>query len=339
MRSTMPTVSTAIVKNDFELILLEGVSQKQLEEKTGLKREQLKYSDEQLPIWHTYKLMEAASELAESKAFALHMGENTDSKSLGIFGNIIMNCRTIRSMVDPLVRYYKIARELTKIDTREDKSLFYLSFEVEAPKSIEHHIVEKFFATAISLIRTFTETDANPEEVRFRHSHPGYKDEYQRIFRCPVIFDHFENVICIKKEYLDVEYPRHNPDLKEILSNHAENLLNRHLLDSYFHAQVRKVIIEHLHKGFISIDMISDYFNMSRWTLNRKLSKEGTSFQDILNQTREELAVSYLKYSRFTNTEISFLLGFSDPYSFPKAFKRWYGKSVSEYRDTLKSIE
>ncbi len=330
-----PTVSKAILKNDFELILREGVPAEQLEEKTGLKREELEYSDEQLPIWYTYKLMEAASELAESPAFALHMGENTDPKSLGIFGNIVMNCRTITAMIDCLTRYYKIARELTRISTREDNDHFLIAFDVEAPKDIKHYINEKFFATSICFFRNFTRADANPEEVRFQHSQPDYMDEYRRIFQCPVVFNHHENVVCLKKKYLEIEYSHHNPDIKEILSKHADTLLERQTVGASFQAQIRNIIIEFLHEGIVDIEMISDHFEISRWTLNRKLNKEGTSFQETLNQTRNDLAISYLENSRFSNTEIAFLLGFSDPHSFPKAFKRWSGDSIWEYRKKI----
>ena len=77
--------------------------------------------------------------------------------------------------------------------------------------------------------------------------------------------------------------------------------------------------------------MASELFMSSR-TLQRKLEDEGTSYNDVLNETRRELALRYIKEESLPLTEVSFLLGFSDSAAFSRAFKRWQGLSPSEYR-------
>jgi len=330
-----PSVSKAIVKNDFELLIREGISPVDLEEMTGLKRDRLQFSDERLPIWYSYRLMEAAANTVRTPAFALHMGENTDVKNLGIFGNIAMNCGTVRNGIDHIIRYYKIARGLTTVSGWEDGKYFFVTFDLKAPKKIKHHIVEKFFVSCTSLLRKLTETEFNPVEIQFEHPEPSYLSEYYRILCCPIHFNHHENVMCLDKKFLDIKYPSHNPDIHQILCSHAEDILNGYLKDHSLKNRVRHTIIDQLHEGTVSINMMSDQFQISRWTLNRRLSKEGTSFQDILSQTRKELALEHLKNSRFTNLEVASLLGFADPYSFPKAFRKWTGQSPLEYRKEL----
>ncbi|MEZ4653285.1 MAG: helix-turn-helix transcriptional regulator [Candidatus Eisenbacteria bacterium] len=67
-------------------------------------------------------------------------------------------------------------------------------------------------------------------------------------------------------------------------------------------------------------------------TLQRQLAAEGTTFRDLLDQLRHELAIRHLESSRHAIGEIAFLLGFAEVSTFHRAFKRWAGKSPSEYR-------
>ncbi|MBU2511153.1 AraC family transcriptional regulator [bacterium] len=327
-----PTVSKAVVKNDFELIVQMGMSPERLETITGLERSRLDYSDERLPIWPTFQICQAANESVADPAFALRIGENTSPRSLGIFGNIIMNCCNLGEMIEPLCRYYPVSRELTRVETRLEKDRIFIIFDVQAPEGIRHLLVEKFFATTITFVRQLSGREIRPLEMRFCHPPVSYTDQYQRIFRCPLFFNHFENAIVFKTEYLEYQCCHYNSEIKEILSSHIELLLPDHQIAQTFQEQVRAVILKHLHQGKIDIEMVSDRFRMSRWTLNRKLSAEGTSFQDILADIRKNLAVDYLKNSGFSILQIANLLGFTNQSCFPKAFKRWYGLTPLEYR-------
>jgi len=328
-----PTVSTAVVKNDFELVVQMGVSPEKLEEAIGLERSRLDYSDERLPIWPAFQLYESIYTMVDDPAFALKIGEHTDPRSLGIFGNIILNCRNLGEMLDSLCRYYSIARELTRVHSRINKDRMWIVFEVEAPDNIRHFLVEKFFATILSFIQRLTSFSIQPLEIGFSHSEVEYLDEYRRIFRCPLLFNHFENSVSFDIKYLDYKCNRYNPRIKEILSHHADMLIPNHFNAPTFREQVEELIIKNLHQGQIDIEMVSDRLQMSRWTLNRKLSTEDTSFQQILVDIRKKLALDYLKNSRFSVQHVAYLLGFSNQSYFPKAFKRWHGMTPLEYRN------
>ena len=74
---------------------------------------------------------------------------------------------------------------------------------------------------------------------------------------------------------------------------------------------------------------------MSSSGLQQKLAQQGTSFQDLLNTVRQSLALAYMEQSRVSITEMSFMLGFADTSSFTRAFRRWTGKSPSDFRREL----
>ena len=87
--------------------------------------------------------------------------------------------------------------------------------------------------------------------------------------------------------------------------------------------RVRNALLELLPSGRGSIEDVARQLAMSRRTLQRRLQGEGTSFQIVLNGLREELANHYLQNSTMSGAEISYLLGFSDPNSFFRAFHAW----------------
>jgi AraC-like DNA-binding protein len=95
---------------------------------------------------------------------------------------------------------------------------------------------------------------------------------------------------------------------------------------------VKQKIIEYLPDGDCSRDRVASALCMSPTTLQLKLSQRGTNFQQLLDDTRKELACSYLSQAARSVTEITFLLGFSDTSNFTRAFKRWTGVSPTDYR-------
>ena len=96
--------------------------------------------------------------------------------------------------------------------------------------------------------------------------------------------------------------------------------------------RVRSALLDMLPSGQSSIDDVSSRLAMSKRSLQRHLAEEEVSYQDVLNNTRQELASYYLARSAISPGEISFLIGFRDTNSFLRAFKDWTGITPGEYR-------
>ncbi|HCR1321009.1 TPA: helix-turn-helix transcriptional regulator [Pseudomonas aeruginosa] len=84
--------------------------------------------------------------------------------------------------------------------------------------------------------------------------------------------------------------------------------------------------------SFLYIDEICDQLNLSRRTLQRRLKEHGIEFSTLIEDVRRELALSYMKESNYSMTEISLLVGYSESASFTRAFRRWTGQSPQQYR-------
>ena len=96
--------------------------------------------------------------------------------------------------------------------------------------------------------------------------------------------------------------------------------------------QVRTLLIRMLPSGKVDQDAIANKLYRSASTLQRQLSAEGTSYRDILAETRESLAKQYLADQEYSPSDVAFMLGFADQSNFGRAFKRWTGMSPGEYQ-------
>jgi AraC-like DNA-binding protein len=95
--------------------------------------------------------------------------------------------------------------------------------------------------------------------------------------------------------------------------------------------QVRAVLIEQL-AGEVSPALVAAALGMSGRSLQRRLKDFGTSYAELLEETRRELACAYLRSHTYSVTEIAFLLGFDDSSAFARAFRRWTGDTPSGFR-------
>ncbi len=101
-----------------------------------------------------------------------------------------------------------------------------------------------------------------------------------------------------------------------------------------FKQEVERAIEPLLGSSEVSIDRVARELGMSRQTLYRRLKAEGTTFEELLDAKRRQLAVRYLRLDRSSVKAAAYKLGFSDPAAFSRAFKRWTGISPSDFRES-----
>ncbi len=113
-------------------------------------------------------------------------------------------------------------------------------------------------------------------------------------------------------------------DLERQLAARARN--------SNMTSKVSSALLTQLPLGHADVVTVCEELGVSRSTLQRRLRNEETTFQEILDTTRKDLALRYLTKSTLANEEISHLLAYSDPNSFFRSFRRWTGLSPSDVR-------
>jgi AraC-like DNA-binding protein len=128
---------------------------------------------------------------------------------------------------------------------------------------------------------------------------------------------------------LDADFNTKNPVTLSIIENSLQQkvLTNSKQITEQVTLALKRLFPDQRH----SIENVAEELACSPRTLQRRLLEEGTTFKEVCNQTRRDLACIYLRQVRFSPKETSFLLGYSDPSSFYRAFRRWTNQSPSAF--------
>ena len=177
----------------------------------------------------------------------------------------------------------------------------------------------------------------NPEELRQlelrlrRSATPAMRAEFEAYFRCPIWFEAEENSLLLPHEWMKRPLPMANPQLARQNDLVVVEYLSR--FDGARVAEkVRAELISRLPAGEPLRADVATALHMGEKTLQRRLRDESTSYQEILDEVRRDLAQQYLREGPMSVCEVTFQLGFSDQSSFTRAFRRWTGKTPGEYR-------
>jgi AraC-like DNA-binding protein len=159
-----------------------------------------------------------------------------------------------------------------------------------------------------------------------------HPDAYRQALRAPVRFSADVGVFHFDKALLQEPLTHAAPDVAKATDRIAEQYIET-LDPNKVASQVRQLLIALLPSGKADQDLVSKRLNRSTSTLQRQLQAEGLSYRDVLDNTRRNLAESYLTDNKHSHAQIAFLLGFSDQSNFSRAFKRWTSMSPGQYHE------
>jgi len=166
-----------------------------------------------------------------------------------------------------------------------------------------------------------------PLAVHFIHKEPSYRAEHERVFGAPVVFGAKWNALKIDEGFLSLRQPPINRYVFGVLSARAEALLKSLESSRTTRGQVESLLIPVLHTGEQNIERTAEKMGLSRPTLYRKLKAEGVSYEKLLDELRHKMALHYLDGKKVSVNETAYLVGFSEPSAFSRAFRRGTGTS------------
>ena len=168
--------------------------------------------------------------------------------------------------------------------------------------------------------------------VSYTCSKPDHYNEHNRLFRCPIEYSSKKSAIVFSKGLLNLPVCQTKESLGPFLKGAPGNLMvisnNK---DTLAH-QIRMVLTTSLHSDPPSLEKIAEELCTTAQTIRRKLKKENTSYQEIKDQLRQDSAINFLCNTALPINEISLRLGFSEPSTFHRAFKKWTGTTPGTYR-------
>lgn len=328
-------VAGAYLQPFIDLVTERGLSLSTLARMAGMAENTLSALPEDIPAERYVQLLDAGAALSPDNQFGLHVGERVKLGTYNVYGMILMSCKDFEQAFQQTMRYESLAHDLGRSALLINGEAAEYQWHSHFPQA-SRHLAESVFAGIRVFGDWFAGTALPHSPVYFRHGAPDSLDEYQRIFGNDVHFNAPMNCARFPTALLKWPVPNADVSMYPVLQRHAEQLLQKKQQtqpDSSIVIQVRTVICSSLPHDQARLPLIAQELSLSPRTLQRKLSEAGISFQQLLDQTRKELATDYLHHTDFNLADIAFLLGYREQSAFNHAFKEWMGISPGIYRE------
>ncbi len=282
------------------------------------------------------RLLEELARRTGNDRIALRIGEATQPRMLGSVGFLMTTAPDLRSACQVLIDYLPLLSEGMHLQMDQGPEHTELTLELENPG--ERRTAEWFLAWLLNWPRWLSGKQIPALKVRFVCPAPDEPAAWERFFAAEVSFAADCNQLLIPNSYLQLPCQDASEEMHRLHREFADNLLSESSREGALIARVKSQIRKQLSDGRGSIhrEQIAATLNLSLRTLQRKLTALGSSYQDLYDQTRKELALQQIQSGGVSFGELSFMLGFSGQSAFQKAFRRWMGMPPSHYRDSLR---
>jgi AraC-like DNA-binding protein len=330
------TVSAAYAAGLLRLAEQKGADRTALCASAGVDPHLLADPDHRIPFGRYAALMREAKAATGDPAMGLHYGETIDIATISIVGLIGQASATMQDAFVQLNRYIRLVVDVEVAGT--DRFVLQQTrgglWVVDARRNPNEfpELTESAFAQLVCGPRALG-VPRIVLAVHVTHSEPSYGAEYTRILQAPVTFDGNWNALQIDPAIMAHRVERLPAYVFGVLTDRADTLLAELDRSKTIRGEVERQLLTTLHTGSIDMNTIAAQLGVSRQTLYRKLKAEGATFETILDTLRMRLALDYLRAGRISVTETAYLVGFSDPAAFSRAFKRWTGHNPRDYRD------
>lgn len=334
---TRSTVSAGYAGALLDFAVTKGADRDVLLARARIAAADLADQDNRIPMDRYVTLMRAAKEETGDGALALHFSEGTRLESFTIVGLISQSAATMGEGLAQLNRYRRLIAE---VDVPGGEDRFHLArgdgglwLEDRRPDpNAFPELTEAAFSRFVCEVRRHHGDLEFVKAVEVTHPRPAHASEYERVFGAPVTFGAARNAMQIVETWLAVPINKPNLYVFGVFIEHAEALMQRLADARTVRGQVEGLLAARLHKGQVAMGAIAAALNMSQRTLSRRLAAEGANFESVLDDLRRDLAEGYLSSEKLSVNETAYLLGFSDPSAFSRAYKRWTGASPKAMR-------
>lgn len=292
-------------------------------------------SNARISIPKFMRLGHAAIQHTGDPALGLQIGSNTRVADYGVSGFASLCAPDLKTATEILIDYDETLGYNSRGNSSyfvEDRRHVLQFYSISPYNEYNFFVVDLSLSSWFQLCVWLTGQEDLLERVDIEYPEPENAAVYTNYFGCSVRFDAPRNALIFKrgKERLENRFASRthlNAALMKCDAEKAALTENRQFKD-----QVAQLISQKLASGEAKLGTISEALKLSPWTLRRRLENEGFSFQTLLEQTRQSLAIDYVRDTAFNFTEIAYLLGFANPEGFQRAFKRWTGQSPGMYR-------
>ncbi len=314
-----------------------GVPPAALTEATGFDPDRAGDPDARIPLAQEQALWNEAARLGDDDAFGLHAAELARPGAFDVMDYAIRTAPTLRASLQRIIRYNCLVHDAAVFTLHEEGVTARIEHAFRTGDVAQcRHAAEFTLAGLVVVSAQITGVPLRPRAVDFCHGKPASPAAlaaHLRLFGLTPRFAQRVNALEIDRSALDLPLPAAEPALSRLIERHAEALLAaRPAPAASTGNRVRRVLASTLGEGNATLAGVASRLRMSERSLQRKLAEEELAFETLVDQMRRDLALRYLADPKIAVAEVAYLLGYSDPSPFNRAFKRWTGVTPSEAR-------
>ena len=292
---------------------------------------QLADANARYPTHAVQRLWALASEATRDPCFGLEVGQAWHPTTFHALGYSAIASASLREALGYLVRYSRVVATGARLEllARGGETVLRGVSRLEEGAALPEAMALAVQAGAVAiavLCREVKRAGVGLVRVTFMRGDEICRNRLEAFFGCPVAFGAPDNALVFATGELDVALPTANPLLARI----NEQALARY--DAALHStqvaeRVRARLMRALPAGEFDQATIARSLNVSLRSMQRKLAREGTSYRELLDGTRRELAERYAGDATLSASEVAYLLGFEEPSSFSRAMRRWQAQA------------
>ena len=300
---------------------------------SGIDMRQISDPNARFPTTRMQRLWRLALEATGDPCLGLTAARQFQPAALHGLGFAWLASDTLRAALTRLARYSRLINPFITIQVEdiEDRVELVLCGPEAWPDHV-HAATDLGMAAFLQMCRITAGAVVNPVRVALQRPLPDCAARFEEFFAAPIEYNAVDNRLCFERQLVDKPLATAHPELARINDRTVVEYLARFDQASVT-MQVRARIIERLPDGAPHQQAIARALHVSPRSLQRRLRDEATSFKTLLDETRRELAMQYIRESHRSIGEITYLLGFSQPANFTRAFKRWTGRAPIEFRE------
>jgi len=277
-------------------------------------------------------LFQLAITRSSDNALGFYLGNGMPITTHGILGYAAMSGQNLRQSIQTIVRYLKTVNQLIRLSLIEDEDRATLQLDDNYHfQSCRKFFHETFVGAINCMFNVVTDQSFCYHQIDLAYPAPPMTESYEALFNCPVVFDSPVTQIHFPAKQLDTPLVFADKNAHAMAAQQCEQKLEALSQSEDLVSQIRSKLLAA--KGhYPNADEIAQQLNVTPRTLRRRLAKTDSTFSDMLSDVRRQHALEYIQNKQLSIGEIAYMLGYSDPNNFGRAFKKWTSLTPAEYR-------
>lgn len=331
--ATTAQVSIYIFRAMLKAGALAGVDPDVARNAIHLDRVILNDPDARIPMEREVALWQVLAECSGDAYFGLHAGLTLEAGEFDVMDYAIRTSGTLRHAFENVRRYNRLLHDVAEFElTDNGTTARFEHYFRDDPKGASWHAADFTLSSVYAIGLGISGQHWEPKRVCFQHDEPADISPYKKVFPCALEFNCDRNCLEFDSAVLNYRVVGGDSALNAVLIRHAHELLSKLPASDNVVDQVRAELAICLRQGEPTIEQVAGKLHITPRMLQRRLNDSGDTYKALVDAMRKGLADRYLRESQFGVSEIAYLLGYSEPSAFHRAFKRWFKKSPAKFR-------